>query len=992
MSESIRIKTDVGKDSDKYLKISLDQDYDFIEILSLNITQEDAYRKFSSDYGVIVGRVIINSGFGVPNAKVSVFIPLDDIDKTDSVISGLYPYEIITDKNSDGIRYNILPKESETNNDCFTPIGTFPTKREVLDNDVMLGIYCKYYKFTTTTNHAGDFMIFGVPLGTYTVHVDADISDIGEASQRPYDLIRQGAPDKIFESGTKFKSGSNLDKLPQVKSANMGVNVQPFWGDTESYEIGITRLDVDLNYNIVPAAIFVGSIFGDQDKHSINKHCSPRQLLGEVCEQVVGPGTIEMIRKTTDNTIESFDVEGGRLIDNDGTWAYQIPMNLDYVVTDETGNLILSQDPNIGIPTRSSVRFRVSMDETGGEGRLRTRAKYLVPNNPENTNEIDYDFGDNTKDTSFKDLYWNKIYTVSNFITRYQNDDILTLGNPFGTSNMIVNPAGTRNMTGIKNVDACAGDKTPFPFNRINTEVNPIFVIICLILSIIGFLVYIINILFVPLINTVLKAIYYVINHIIIDTANAIIDAIDYIITVPKMTKVSEDYIPCVTVQCPSDSGSYFSPGCDGSSDGWTTAQKNGYQPTYYCGSNPDGCDSTALKDCVAFEMAKALGIFQLDFYNDWINGTLFSYLLKYKKKTNGKEKFCEYDCSSFTSSQGYSGVDGNNDGDPDNPCYTHVLLDTLFDSSTGSDKQNNYRDLSVIDGLIKAYDGELYYASTTHGMEGKLFATDIICLGSVFACDWQGFPFLQPYLIPTTYKIPPDIEERGLDCNKNNVTIETGFVTLDKTQGLLCGIDCIGINVNITQALNIRHLCEFGVNIDELIEDQISCTTLYSPDGVIGSYDIDDSIGKEFRDSFFILNSGTTSANSFEYPSGINTNFNLSNTALYYNFTEGTNNGGNNGQSYVDFRGTTSDNSYNQPNHSYYFYFGLLPGKTSLDKMNQRYFTTCPPITRHDMIIESSVSGDTGNTSSGSISFVFVGGHPVYSYTITGPNNYSVN
>ena len=292
MSESIRIKTDVGKDSDKYLKISLDQDYDFIEILSLNITQEDAYRKFSSDYGVIVGRVIINSGFGVPNAKVSVFIPLDDIDKTDSVISGLYPYEIITDKNSDGIRYNILPKESETNNDCFTPIGTFPTKREVLDNDVMLGIYCKYYKFTTTTNHAGDFMIFGVPLGTYTVHVDADISDIGEASQRPYDLIRQGAPDKIFESGTKFKSGSNLDKLPQVKSANMGVNVQPFWGDTESYEIGITRLDVDLNYNIVPAAIFVGSIFGDQDKHSINKHCSPRQLLGEVCEQVVGPGTI----------------------------------------------------------------------------------------------------------------------------------------------------------------------------------------------------------------------------------------------------------------------------------------------------------------------------------------------------------------------------------------------------------------------------------------------------------------------------------------------------------------------------------------------------------------------------------------------------------------------------------------------------------------------------------------------------------------------------
>jgi hypothetical protein len=35
-------------------------------------------------------------------------------------------------------------------------------------------------------------MIFGVPLGNYTVHVDVDISDIGIISQRPYDLISQG--------------------------------------------------------------------------------------------------------------------------------------------------------------------------------------------------------------------------------------------------------------------------------------------------------------------------------------------------------------------------------------------------------------------------------------------------------------------------------------------------------------------------------------------------------------------------------------------------------------------------------------------------------------------------------------------------------------------------------------------------------------------------------------------------------------------------------
>jgi hypothetical protein len=92
-------------------------------------------------------------------------------------------------------------------------------------------------------------------------------------------------------------------------------------------------------------------------------------------------GTIQMIRKSFDDTIEQFDVDGGNLIDDDGTWSYQIPMNLDYVVTNEYGDFNPSQDPNVGVLTRASVRFNIGMDDTGGDGRLRTRARYLVPNN-----------------------------------------------------------------------------------------------------------------------------------------------------------------------------------------------------------------------------------------------------------------------------------------------------------------------------------------------------------------------------------------------------------------------------------------------------------------------------------------------------------------------------------------------------------------------------------------------------------------------------------
>ena len=414
MNRSIRIRTTPGG-GDKYINIKLDQEFDFIEVLSLKISQAEVYRKFSSDYGVVAGRVIANNGVGVPNAKVSIFVPITEEDNNDVNIKSLYPYSVITDTDRNGIRYNLLP--NETQRECHNPVGTMLSKREFLDNDFMVEIYDKYYKYSTVTNNAGDYMIFGIPVGQYMVHMDVDLSDIGVLSQRPYDMIRSGSNPNMFESPTKFKTSSNLDSLVQIKSSNSGVNVQPFWGDKEQYEVGINRVDFSLAYLFEPSAIFMGSIFSDNDKNSISKSCRPRKKTGNLCEMVSGDGTIEMIRKTISGNIERYDVDGGSVIDSDGNWAYQIPMNLDYMVTDEYGNLIPSEDPEKGIPTSAMVRFRVSMNQSGGEGRLRTRGSYLVPNNPGDKTvltQIDYEFNENTKDSSLAHLKWNKIYSLKN--------------------------------------------------------------------------------------------------------------------------------------------------------------------------------------------------------------------------------------------------------------------------------------------------------------------------------------------------------------------------------------------------------------------------------------------------------------------------------------------------------------------------------------------------------------------------------------------------
>ena len=111
MPSSYRIKTELG--IDKMVQVKLEQNFDTLELLSLYINPNDVYTRACSDYGVVVGRVFCNNGFGIPNAKVSIFIALEDDDLNNIVLSTLYPYKTTNDVNEDGYKYNLLPS---TNN------------------------------------------------------------------------------------------------------------------------------------------------------------------------------------------------------------------------------------------------------------------------------------------------------------------------------------------------------------------------------------------------------------------------------------------------------------------------------------------------------------------------------------------------------------------------------------------------------------------------------------------------------------------------------------------------------------------------------------------------------------------------------------------------------------------------------------------------------------------------------------------------------------
>lgn len=1026
-NNTIRLRTQPDG-SDRYINFKLDQDFDFIEILSLKLSQKDLYPTFCANYGVVVGRVFSNRGLGIPNAKVSIFIPVDSFDSQNDKIFGMYPYKTITDINSEGIRYNLLSSRNNTNDDCFTPVGTFPEKRQFLDNDDLLDVYCKYYKFTTTTNHAGDYMLFGIPTGSHILHAEADLSDIGILSQSPSDLIEKGSSIANFESTSKFKTDKNLNNLNQIiVRSPISVNVYPFWGDEERCNASITRMDIDLNINITPNAIFMGSIFGDNESEAVNYRCKPSNGLGKLDRQHALPGRIEMIRKTVSGSIERFDIQGGQLIDQDGTWAYQVPMNLDYMVTDEFGSLVPTFDTDRGIPTKAKVRFRITMDGDGGSTSNDTfkRGSFLIPHNPVAFNPqsggdgpfIDFSFGSDTYDSSFAEFYWNTIYSIKSFIPRYEH-----------AKEFRKRSSQVRSFIGIKDVDSGGGRVTPFPYNRLNIASDGMFNFLC------GLYMF-------------LSVIIVMINASIITPINAIIEALNSIFDIA--------YIECITLSCniegedPRDFApgcGFNTPGCQVLESGNTICMNQPGMDNDFDQTLPPG--DAGFTQCVALSLIQSMNLIEFDFYNDWINGTLYAPLFAIRERLADKEGnpstvetyFCETACDglgfgfgNLPEALGNKCYDDiyikdtcmNNTvpalcGEPsvNNPCGTVRLLPpplhTMIGGSDGSSEELlpfqapfNRRGITntgpvgqihnIESGIISYKDGHYYYTPNTFRGDFKLFAVDIITLGSSVNCHWKGTPYVSNLFVETTYKKPPflsitDITPDPMSTDTTPTPIISGMDSLSNSvsDSLFFSVNCFFFTSEGTQCGNLKRQCELGVGYDSLRYD----SSLSQPwigtsmDSLITPEEIDVRITRKL---FAWMNSDILNTQYQFNPLGVDVDFDSTPTC-------GAVLGSNDYNTFIydtvyDNNGVPSDfgtvcNPFPRTNNSFYFYFGLNRNKTALKKLIDKYISPCPIIEVNDFIVIANIESNTDmNSPNGSLTITVQGGSEPITYILTLPD-----
>ena len=385
MNKSQRIYLGTGNTSnvglDMHINIKLEQDVNTLEILTMKLDVDEVYQNFNSDYGVLIGRVIANGGVGIPNAKISIFIPLTDTDANDGEIASIYPYTTPRDKNSDGKRYNLLPRVSQYNSSVGTykpvqPFGSFLIKPELVTNQPFLDVYKKYYKYTALTNDNGDYMIFGVPVGTQTVHMSVDITDIGKYSMSPQSMINAGYPANLFtDNGSRIKGSSDLTDLPNIETQEVTVDIIPFWGDATDFEIGITRQDFRIRAVVQSSFVIFGTsmtmgkfaMFGNPQANKTNigfyaMTTTPQNGIEnniDVRVNRVAPIDIRVFTIAPDSPNTSIDSKGklhllsGFDCDNDiielsssdyykyadlnGNFALNIPCNQVKIITDDLG-------------------------------------------------------------------------------------------------------------------------------------------------------------------------------------------------------------------------------------------------------------------------------------------------------------------------------------------------------------------------------------------------------------------------------------------------------------------------------------------------------------------------------------------------------------------------------------------------------------------------------------------------------------------------------
>jgi hypothetical protein len=398
MEKNIRIVLNDNQTNER-IQVNLEDDFDNLEILSLKISSTDVYRKSSSDFGVIVGRVQTTNGYGLQNARVSIFVPIDADDKLRPDITELYPFETVNDQFPNGVRYNLLPR-NRNQNPSHRAVGNLPNTSDFVHYPQYAEVMDKYYKYTAITNDSGDYMIFGVPVGSHNIMMDFDLFDTKSFELSANDLVESTTqytsirtiaesvssatgsdinkiPNYVYQADGTFnvEVKTNINEMPNIFNEVKQVNVSPFWGDDVEHDVGITRCDFKVNYKYTPTAVFFGWVaspsagffinydntFSNFDNEPIELYGFDKSLNRDTCAVWPLDNMVVVVYRLDDKLVEGSRVRVGAFKAETSTGIFRIslPMYMDYYKLTQFGDLVPTDDTENSIPTKGYYAFEL---------------------------------------------------------------------------------------------------------------------------------------------------------------------------------------------------------------------------------------------------------------------------------------------------------------------------------------------------------------------------------------------------------------------------------------------------------------------------------------------------------------------------------------------------------------------------------------------------------------------------------------------------------
>jgi len=225
---------------DFYVNIKLNRTFDTLDTLNIYNNLVNSIPTQEADTGVVFGRLMARQTIKDEEGN-NISIPLRNVPIGVFNSSETFPDSTSTDSNGDRLYLNI--KENAQSDEYFNVESFSADTSQYLRSASQFTTVPDQYKYITTTNENGEFIIYDVPIGNQVVVFEVD-------------MFKQGlTKDEIALNFFPFppSEDSILDTIPNFSFKQFPVSVVPAWGTIQT---GYTELDITVNYDLKKWATF----------------------------------------------------------------------------------------------------------------------------------------------------------------------------------------------------------------------------------------------------------------------------------------------------------------------------------------------------------------------------------------------------------------------------------------------------------------------------------------------------------------------------------------------------------------------------------------------------------------------------------------------------------------------------------------------------------------------------------------------------------------